>query len=206
MGITERNDHVVNRKAGRGREPIGRNASTPLVDCDFVPDRRPTRCADAYFGQAVGVRVPCVAYAPGRIPAGRTIDAMTTIMDVYPTFAGLAGARVSAKQVLDGKDIWPLLSGKPDVEPPHNEFFYFVRHGVLAGVRQGQWKLLKQNGQIELYDLGADVEESRNLATQKPQTVKRLSTRMKQFELEIEATKRPPGSLSHRPRLLDPRR
>jgi arylsulfatase A len=141
-----------------------------------------------------GVRVPCVAYAPGRIPSGRTIDAITTIMDVYPTFAGLAGATVSAKQVLDGNDIWPLLSGKPNTKPPRNEFFYFVRHGVLAGVRQGHWKLLIQKGKVELFDLKSDVGESRNLADKQPQTVKRLTARMKQFASEVEATKRPPGS------------
>jgi arylsulfatase A len=141
-----------------------------------------------------GVRVPCVAYAPGRIPAGRTIDAITTIMDVYPTFAGLAGARVSAKQVLDGKDIWPLLSGKPQAKIPHNEFFYFVRHGVLAGVRQGRWKLLKQMGKVELYDLTVDVGESNNLASKQPEIVKQLVARMEQFESKIRATKRASGS------------
>jgi len=141
-----------------------------------------------------GVRVPCVVYAPGRIPAGRTIDDITTIMDVYPTFAGLAGARVSAKQVLDGEDIWPRLSDKPNAKSLRNEFFYFVRHGVLAGVRQGHWKLLKQKGKVELFDLKEDVEESRNLAHQHPEIVERLVTRMQQFESKMKRTKRLPGS------------
>jgi arylsulfatase A-like enzyme len=141
-----------------------------------------------------GVRVPCVAYAPGRIPAGSTIDAITTIMDVYPTMAGLAGARISTKQVRDGKDIWPLLSGRRNAKHPHNEFFYFVRHGVLAGVRQGRWKLLKQKGNVELFDLQVDVEESRNLANQQPEIVMRLVSRMQQFESKIKPINRLPGS------------
>ncbi len=150
-----------------------------------------------------GVRVPLVAYAPGHIPAGRTIDAVTTVMDIYPTLAKRAGATSSKEQVRDGKDIWPLLSGEPDAKPPRNEFFYFVRHGVLAGVRQGRWKLLEQNGQIELYDLEADVEESRNLAGQQPEIVRRLAARMKQLESDVEALKRPPGGSLNRDRLLE---
>ncbi len=146
---------------------------------------------EAYEG---GVRVPCVAYAPGRIPAGGAIDAVTTIMDIYPTFAGLAGAAVSDRQVVDGKDLWPLLSGQPDAKAPHDAFFYFVRHGVLAGVRQGRWKLLKQKGKVELYDLKADISESHNLAAGQPQIVKRLGVRMERFASRLAATKRPPAS------------
>ncbi len=141
-----------------------------------------------------GVRVPCTVYAPGRIPAGRTIDSITTIMDLYPTMARLAGAAVSEDQVRDGKDIWPLLSGEPDAAPPHDEFFYFVRHGVLAGVRQGRWKLLQQNGKSELYDLQEDLKESKNLAREHPVIVERLAARMKQFESKTKADRRPPGN------------
>ncbi|MCH7725822.1 MAG: hypothetical protein IH991_04980 [Planctomycetes bacterium] len=143
--------------------------------------------------QAKDKPVRCVVHAPGRIPAGRTIDSITTIMDLYPTLAGLAGAQVSPSQVLDGKNIWPLLSGESGAAPVRNEFFYFVRHGVLAGIRQDRWKLLKQNGKVERYDLEADIEESKNLAKSRPQIVKRLAVRMQQFESNIEATKRKSG-------------
>lgn len=147
----------------------------------------------AYEG---GIRVPCVAYAPGRIPAGRTIDAIATIMDLYPTFAGLAGATVSGEQVVDGEDLWPLLSGEPDAEPPHNEFFYFIRHGVLAGVRVGRWKLLKQQGKLELYDLKTDIGESTNLASQQPRIAERLRVRMEHFASSLAVSKRPGNSNS----------
>ncbi|MBI1372455.1 MAG: sulfatase-like hydrolase/transferase [Phycisphaera sp.] len=140
-----------------------------------------------------GVRVPCVAYAPGRIPAGRTVDAITTVMDLYPTLAGLAGAPVSPQQVRDGRDIWPLLTGESNAEPAHREFFYFVRHGVLAGVRDERWKLLEQKGLTELFDLVADISESSNVAGQHPEIVARLTARMQAFEKDVTETKRPPA-------------
>ena len=138
-----------------------------------------------------GVRVPCVAWAPGRIPAGQTIDTITTVMDIYPTFAKLAGFEVPSGQALDGRDISPLLLGTEDPNPPGDEFFYFVRHGVLAGVRQDRWKLLLQEGEPELYDLESSPDESFNLASQHPEIVKRLRARMLQFERELQQTNRP---------------
>lgn len=138
-----------------------------------------------------GMRVPCVAWAPGRFPPGRTIDAITTVMDVYPTFAQLAGAKVSPKQVLDGKDISPLLLARKDAKPPRDEFFYFVRHGVLAGVRLENWKLLMQKGKPELYDLELDLEESRNQAHRYPKLVELLKARMAAFKRKLQVRGRP---------------
>ena len=140
-----------------------------------------------------GVRVPCVVWAPGQIPAGATIDSITTVMDIYPTFARLAGADFPSQQVLDGKDISPLLLAQKDTAPQRDEFFYFVRHGVLAGVRQGRWKLLiqEEKTESELYDLETDLSESRNQAGQHPGIVDQLKGRMMQFEGELLRTKRP---------------
>lgn len=140
-----------------------------------------------------GVRVPCVAWGPGRIPAGLTITEITTVMDIYPTFVAMAGGTASPAQVLDGRDLTRLLCGKPTQIPPRNEFFYFVRHGVLAGVRQGPWKLLRQADQPpELYNLVTDLDESKNVAAEHPEIVSKLTTRMVQFEREVQRTRRPP--------------
>ena len=140
-----------------------------------------------------GIRVPCVVYAPGRLTAGRSIDAVTTIMDLYPTFARLAGAKISNKQVRDGRDLWPLLSDKSKTKPKNREFYYFVRHGVLAGVRQGRWKLLKYKGRTELFDLKSDIGESINVAGQNPRIVKRLAARLRTMQRDLKSTNRKPG-------------
>ena len=141
-----------------------------------------------------GMRVPFVVWGPRRIPAGRTIDSMVAMIDIYPTCAALAGAKVSQQQVVDGVDFSPQLLAASEAAP-RKEFFYFVRHGVLAGVRQGRWKLLVQKGKTELFDLAADVGESKNLAAEQPQIVQRLSKRMHAFAAEVEAQQRVPGKV-----------
>lgn len=130
-----------------------------------------------------GVRVPCVAYAPGRIPPGTTIEQMVTMMDLYPTLAALAGANVPAGQVIDGRNVSSLLLGEPAATQGGEEFFYFVRHGKLAGMRHGRWKLLLQTkDEPELFDLLADAAEQHNVADRHPGLVAQLTKRMRQFE------------------------
>lgn len=87
-----------------------------------------------------GVRVPAIAWAPGRIPAGKTCEAWTSTMDLLPTFAKLAGGKVPDDRVIDGDDITPLLAGEFDKADPLRIYnYYFLSH--LQAVRQGHWKL-----------------------------------------------------------------
>ena len=115
-------------------------------------------------------------------------------MDLYPTFVEVAGGQVSRRQVVDGRDLSPLLfAAEPDASV-RDEFFYFVRHGVLAGVRSGRWKLLRQREEpAELYDLRTDLEESDNIAEAYPEIVRRLTRRMREMSAEVKSTARPPA-------------
>lgn len=87
-----------------------------------------------------GHRVPCIVRWPGKIPTGQVRDNMIANFDFYPTVAGLAGAKVPDDRIIDGKDIWPLLSGDPEAGTPH-EYFYFFGRSELEAVRKGPWKL-----------------------------------------------------------------
>ena len=87
-----------------------------------------------------GYRVPCVMRWPGKIPAGTTCDEFAVTMDLFPTVAGLIGANVPTDRVIDGKDIWPLMTGEPDATSPHDVFYcYYGRE--LRAVRDRRWKL-----------------------------------------------------------------
>ena len=88
-----------------------------------------------------GVRVPFVARWPGTIPAETWSDEAITIMDLLPTLTQLAGGDVPNDRVIDGKDIWPLLAGKPDAKSPHEAIYYLRGRGV-QGIRVGDWKYL----------------------------------------------------------------
>jgi arylsulfatase A-like enzyme len=183
-------------------------------------DRRPALLRGGKGGTYEGgMRVPCVVWAPGRVPGGRVSGELVTAMDLFPTFAGLAGAKIPPGRDIDGRDIWPVLCGQPGCKPPHDAFYYFGRQGDVEAVRRGNWKLRmvqevlsraggdetrSQDGvapdgdrkihtRIELYDLGSDVSESKNLAKQHPEIVDSLAVRMVAFDNELRRTARPAG-------------
>ena len=117
-----------------------------------------------------GIRVPGIAWWPGKVPAGSSTDAITAMMDVLPTLAKLAGAALPANRKLDGVDVWPVLAGTPTT-PPRDSFLYY-RGLTLEAVRSGPWKLHLAKG--ELYHLGHDIGEATNVATANPEVVRRL--------------------------------
>jgi arylsulfatase A-like enzyme len=134
-----------------------------------------------------GMRVPFIARHPGTLPAGKTCRELATMMDVLPTFAGLAGATLPRNRAIDGKDIVSLLLHPETARTPYNAFFYYFM-GQLQAVRAGNWKLhlrlkKKQHGwhqppyeeRGQLYDLEADPSESVNLFDQHAEVVARLT-------------------------------
>jgi len=131
-----------------------------------------------------GMRVPCLMRWPGRIPAGTVCDQLSTMMDMLPTFARLADAEKLPTTPVDGKNILPLMLGKPGAKTPHKAFYYY-RLDQLQAVRAGQWKLYVQLGgggqgsvpgaKGRLYDVVKDPGETTDLAATSPAIVKRLA-------------------------------
>jgi arylsulfatase A-like enzyme len=144
-----------------------------------------------------GHRVPCVMRWPGRIPAGTRCDELAVTFDLFPTVAQLIGAKLPKDRVIDGKDIWPLMSGESDAPSPHEAFYcYYGRE--LRAVRNRRWKLHfphrsntladRPGGrdgsparyeQIEvgnwLFDLKTDIGETTDVAADHPDIVARLT-------------------------------
>ena len=86
-----------------------------------------------------GIRVPFIARWPGRIPAGLVSGEIAATVDIFPTFAKLAGASLPADRVIDGRDILPLMT-EPGAPSPH-EAIFAMSGGRLHIVRSGKWKL-----------------------------------------------------------------
>jgi arylsulfatase A-like enzyme len=147
-----------------------------------------------------GPRVPCIMRWPGKIPAGKTSNAIVTTMDLLPTFAGLAGQKLPTDLTIDGKDILPLMIGETDQSP--HEYYYYYCYTDLEAVRDARWKLVlprkaKPNWMgwwarmidevktVELYDLDKDIGETTNVAAQHPEVVDRFMKEIERVRVEL---------------------
>ncbi len=157
-----------------------------------------------------GTRVSCVMRWPGQIAAGTTSDAMMATMDVLPTVAGVIGAELP-KHKIDGMDLWQVVSGGPEAKNPHDFYAWYYQNNQLQAVSSGdgRWKLVLPHGfrtlngrpggmggtpvkyeqsrvqEPELYDLYADISESKNVAAQNPEVVSKLQSHAEQMRADL---------------------
>jgi len=133
---------------------------------------------DLYEG---GIRVPFVMRWPGRLPSGKVYNDPVCSIDIYPTAAAVAGAKVPSDRKMDGVNLIPYLLGQ-QLSVPHPQLFWRVGGGTAWAVREGGYKLVWNGselrrdtpGELELYDLQTDIGETRNLAQHNGEIVRRL--------------------------------
>ena len=171
-----------------------------------------------------GHREPTVMRMPGTIPAGTVCNEPASTIDILPTIAKLTGAELPAHRI-DGKDIWPLMTGVPGAKSPHEAFFYY-RGFALEAVRSGKWKLHLphsyrtlagrpggtggQPAKYEqakigpaLFDLENDIGEQHDVSARHPEIVKRLMALADDMRQDLGDSaknmtgqnRRPPGNL-----------
>lgn len=94
-----------------------------------------------------GVRVPFIAWWPGKIKAGSRNNEITGGLDFMPTFAAFAGVPMPSKDlegqpiIFDGYDISPTLFGTG--KSPRDEWYYFTENELLPGaVRWRNYKFV----------------------------------------------------------------
>ena len=130
-----------------------------------------------------GMRVPTVAWWPGKIPAGTSSDAITGMMDVLPTLVTLAGDILPTDRKFDGANLAPLLLfGTPDAKPVR-EVFCFYRGLKLEAVRSGSWKLHLEQG--ALYNLETDIGETNSVASANSEMVAKLRSIADQMQDDL---------------------
>jgi len=151
------------------------NGATYLkdVDYEFFESVGPLRGLKGSLYEG-GVRVPLIARWPGKVKPGSVSARVVGFEDLLPTLADATGAKTP--QGVDGISFVPTLEGKTQEERP---FLYreFSGYGGQVSVRMGKWKAIRQkllrnaDAPIELYDLSADVSESKDVAAQHPDIV-----------------------------------
>ena len=124
-----------------------------------------------------GIRVPFLAQWKGRLPAGEVYRQPVISLDILPTALAAAGVEVPPDWKLDGVDLLPYLTGAKQ-GPPHDALYWRFRASGDPefydrwAIRQGDWKLVKTHMEpLGLYNLAADIGESKNLADAEPERV-----------------------------------
>jgi len=129
-----------------------------------------------------GIRVPTIAWWPGRITAGRVSGHVAYFGDWFATACELAGTPTPAG--LDSISFVPELLADRRPQPAH-EFLYWEFHErgfTQAALYQGRWKAIRErrlSAPLELYDLRNDVAEQHNVAAQHPELVAKLDAYLK---------------------------
>ncbi len=140
-----------------------------------------------------GMRVPGIAWMPGRIKPGVTTQLAHT-MDLMPTALALAGTPAPNGVTLDGTDLSPLLFESRTLQ--QRPFFYY-RGDQLFASRLGEWKahFKSQTGygqsKLEthepplLFHLGRDPSEKRNVSTDHPDVLAQIQQAVKAHQSGI---------------------
>ncbi len=173
-----------------------------------------------------GFREPCVMRWPGKIPAGTVCDTTAMNIDLLPTFAKLIDAKLPENEI-DGMNIWPIIAGEEGAENPHEAYWVYYKNNELQAVIREDWKLVlphtyrtlsgREGGAdglpvsydnvksgTELYHIGDDIGESKDLADEMPEKVEEMMKYAEQARAELgdNLTKRK-GSGSREPGRLN---
>jgi arylsulfatase A-like enzyme len=214
----------VDWSTGRVLETLREIAPNTLVI--FTSDNGPWLIKEADSGSAGplrggkgstwegGMRVPTLAWWPGKIPAKSSVDTISGTIDLLPTAVSIAGGTLPPTPVIDGRDISPLLLGKTR-DSPRDAHYYFSQFKLQA-VRQGPWKLAIEP-QIEtmsrpvepdartdaprLYNLDEEIGEKTNVAAAHPEVVAKLTALAEAMNQEIgganPTSRRPAGKVAN---------
>ena len=131
-----------------------------------------------------GIRVPFIVSWKGHI-APRVLDVPVVSMDATASALAVAssGKITPSKSTaaLDGANLLPLLAGESTASP-HADLFWRV--GKKNAVRSGDWKLIRDGKDWQLYDLAHDISETNDLAAKQPDRVRAMSAVWEKWNAE----------------------
>ena len=147
---------------------------------------------------------------PGKVRAGAVDDRMLMTIDLFPTIAGLIGAKLPEHKI-DGLDVWPILRGDAEAKNPHDFYAFYYEQNQLQSVvsGDGQWKLQlphtyrSLNGRpggkggipakyepikltkAELYHVTGDIAESKDVITENADIEAKLNAGAEAFRADL---------------------
>ena len=161
------------------------------VDYSFFNSNGPLRGRKASLYEG-GIRVPMIAWWPGRIEAGRTTDHVAAFWDVLPTLADLTGT--APPDSIDGTSFLPALLSREERQEEHSTLYweYYGRCSGQQALRRGKWKGIRIGIQdsldapLELYNLDEDPGEEHNVAAEHPEVAQDIWKRMQEAHTPSE--------------------
>ncbi|WP_090383319.1 sulfatase [Dyadobacter sp. SG02] len=150
-----------------------------------------------------GVRVPLIVKWPGKTKAGSQTDSPVIGVDFYPTLLEVASIQKPLNAEVDGQSFLPLLSGKPAAQ--RDIFWHFpayleaykgdqrnkdaFRTRPVSTIRSGDFKLHQfyEDGRVELYNIRADIGETKDLAKSNRAKTKELKDKLEAWKQKTHA-------------------
>lgn len=170
----------------------GGRATLPGAGTPPLPRNHPLRGAKGSMYEG-GIRVPFLVAGPG-VPAGSRSPVPVTGLDILPTLAELADYPESLPPSVDGGSLRGVLEGDAvvDRQQPFLIFHQAAGRRPQSAIRLGKFKLVRtwEDARNELFDLSADLGETRSIASEHPATAERLLRTLSGFLSEVGATTR----------------
>lgn len=145
-----------------------------------------------------GVREPCIAWWPGKVPAGAVSAEPASTMDIFTTSLLLAGVPLPKDRVIDGQDLLPVLRGTG--KSRHTVLFFYIDTDLTA-VRKGPWKLhFKTQSEFDvkhrvthhpplLFHLEHDPSEKYNVAQEHPEVIADIVKEVQRHQRQLKPGK-----------------
>lgn len=121
-----------------------------------------------------------------KIPAGTIQSQLASVEDLFPTISRFVGAESPEDHIIDGKNLEILLTGKRDNARAERFLMHYPhaphRSDYFTSYRDGDWKVIyhyfpseaSEGSHYQLYNLAEDPFESNNLASSKPERLRKM--------------------------------
>lgn len=203
LGISDRTVVIFTSDNG-GVVNVQRYTPDPLEPTSNVPLRDGK--ATLFEG---GIRVPVIVKWPGVTKPKSVSNTPVISADFFPTIMEMAGIQPKTAGPIDGLSLVPLLKGKRKLDRdslfwhyPHNDYW------AMSAVRQGSYKLIEflDVDHVELYHLGDDIGETKNLAAKLPAKTRELRAKLQRWRKAVGAQEMVPNPSYDRSVPMPPRR
>jgi arylsulfatase A-like enzyme len=138
------------------------------------------------------IHIPLILRCPDRLPAGKRIGGLTSMVDVAPTILDLLNLNeAAAAERMQGRSLVPLVDSPSATDRGTTDYLHITENTWMKkrGIRTHRWKLivpletpdLHGNSEVELYHLPDDPGELNNIAREKPDVVEKMTRLLEEW-------------------------